>query len=357
MNNIEAARVMSVLDDLLANLRRISLVTAGTLESAEELEDVVGRELSSLLGEHRLGAARVQAEGQTALAASTLSICRAMRKNANLEQQLATLFHEERSMGMMELIAILEKVRARTQKSLTTTMEEENSEKDHFEEVCRREEKAGKERQTLEQQLRVERRERSKQVNYMTGMETRANSDLDQIKSTSVRMVAELQSETKASKEADKTSFVERETFLMAEVEKLRAELLQIEKVNREEEVALRSKKTKKEQEVLITLGEYDSDMSTKEKAYQDEKAVYEEVKQQLAEMEIAYKELQEEAEVAAEKNRKHQEEKARHEEKEQRLNRAACTIQRMWRSHNTVKGGKKEDDGKKKKGKGGKKK
>lgn len=49
--------------------------------------------------------------------------------------------------------------------------------------------------------------------------------------------------------------------------------------------------------------------------------------------------------------------EQARHEEKEQRLNRAACTIQRMWRSHNTVKGGKKEDDGKKKKGKGGKKK
>jgi len=52
--------------------------------------------------------------------------------------------------------------------------------------VCRREEKAGKERQTLEQQLRVERRERSKQVNYMTGMETRATSELDHIKSTSV---------------------------------------------------------------------------------------------------------------------------------------------------------------------------
>lgn len=52
--------------------------------------------------------------------------------------------------------------------------------------MCRREEKAGKERQTLEQQLRVERRERSKQVNYMTGMETRATAELDHIKSTSV---------------------------------------------------------------------------------------------------------------------------------------------------------------------------
>jgi len=45
-------------------------------------------------------------------------------------------------------------------------MEEENSERDHFEEVCRREEKAGKERLTLEQQLRVERRERQKQVTF-----------------------------------------------------------------------------------------------------------------------------------------------------------------------------------------------
>ena len=40
MNNIEAARVMSVLDELLHSLRSVSLVTANALESAEDLEEV-----------------------------------------------------------------------------------------------------------------------------------------------------------------------------------------------------------------------------------------------------------------------------------------------------------------------------
>lgn len=37
---------------------------------------------------------------------------------------------------MRELIAVLEKIKERTLKAMSTTMEEENSERDHFEEVC-----------------------------------------------------------------------------------------------------------------------------------------------------------------------------------------------------------------------------
>jgi 8-oxo-dGTP pyrophosphatase MutT (NUDIX family) len=52
-------------------------------------------------------------------------------------------------------------------------------------------------------------------------------------------------------------------------------------------------------------LGEYDVEMTAKEKELQNEKAVYAEVKQQLSDMEAAYKELREEAEIYAEKTRK----------------------------------------------------
>jgi hypothetical protein len=55
-------------------------VTAGSLESAEELEAVVGPELSQLLIAHRDVAQRVQYDGQAILAPSTLSICRYLRK-------------------------------------------------------------------------------------------------------------------------------------------------------------------------------------------------------------------------------------------------------------------------------------
>jgi hypothetical protein len=55
-------------------------VTAGSLESAEELEAVVGQQLSHLLIDHRAAAQRVQYDGQAMLAPSTLTICRYLRQ-------------------------------------------------------------------------------------------------------------------------------------------------------------------------------------------------------------------------------------------------------------------------------------
>jgi hypothetical protein len=58
-------------------------------------------------------------------------------QNPSSEQQLAGIFQEERSSGMRELISVWEKIKQRTLKAMSTTMEEENSERDHFEEVRR----------------------------------------------------------------------------------------------------------------------------------------------------------------------------------------------------------------------------
>ena len=84
--------------------------------------------------------------------------------------------------------------------------------------------------------------------------------------------------ETKGTKDADKTAYLERETFLRAEVERLRVELRTVEGEAATEELAARKKKTKAEQEVQQYLGEYDVEMAAKEKELQNEKAVYAEV-------------------------------------------------------------------------------
>ena len=60
--------------------------------------------------------------------------------------------------------ATLRKLRDKFNKRLSTTVEEENSNRDHFEEVQRREEKAGKEKLSLEQQLGLEKKERRRQM-------------------------------------------------------------------------------------------------------------------------------------------------------------------------------------------------
>ncbi|KAK3233691.1 hypothetical protein CYMTET_56025 [Cymbomonas tetramitiformis] len=355
MNNVEAARVMNVLEDALANLRLISLVTQGALDSVEELEDVVGPELAGELMDHRTATSKVAIEGSEVLTSNTNSVCRTLRKNPHLESKLAQLFHDSRSQGMLNFIHTLEKVKTTTYKRLTTTVEEENSERDHFEEVCKREEKAGKERQSLEQQLRVERRERQKQLNHMTEMENRSITELEQIKATSVHVAKRLEEDAEATRESDKTTFQERDGKLVTEVTKLKGDLTNVQGKNRDDEGLLRKKKTKSEQEVGNWLTEYDKDMFSKEKALQEEKAVYEEVKQQLGEYEEEYRKLRDEAEAAAEKERKKAEEKARIEERQRKMDQAAVTIQKAWRTHSTTTGKGAEDTGKGKKGKKGK--
>eukprot|EP00239_Pterosperma_sp_CCMP1384_P001016 CAMPEP_0197852814 /NCGR_PEP_ID=MMETSP1438-20131217/21474_1 /TAXON_ID=1461541 /ORGANISM="Pterosperma sp., Strain CCMP1384" /LENGTH=359 /DNA_ID=CAMNT_0043467007 /DNA_START=334 /DNA_END=1410 /DNA_ORIENTATION=+ len=355
MNNVEAARVMAVLEETLDSLRLMSLITPVALESAEELEDVCGPDFSKTLITHRAAAAKVGIEDSDALTATTHSVCRFLRKNNNTEAKLAQLFQEERSQGTLELISTLEKVKASTFKRLTTTVEEENSERDHFEEVCKREERAGKEKQSLEQQLRVERRERSKQVNHMNDMENRARSELEQIRATSIHVNKTLEQDAQATYESDLQAFQERDAFLQQEVAKLKQELKEVQTENRDDEAHLHKKKTKSEQEVGNWLTEYDKDMFSKEKALQDEKAVYEEVKQQLQEYEEAYRVLREEAEAAAEKERKKAEEKARLAERQEKMDKAAGTIQKAWKVHKEgANAAAAETAGKGKKGKGG---
>eukprot|EP00976_Prorocentrum_cordatum_P016790 337800-Prorocentrum_minimum.AAC.2 len=358
MNIVEAARVMTVLEETLADLRRISLLTSGSLESVQEIEEVVGPDLTSLLLQHRNAATKVQMEGHDCLQPTTLSFCRMLKKNPPLEAQLEQLFSDERSQGTMELIAILTAVKDRTYRRLTTTMEEENSERDHFEEVCRREERAGKERQTLEQQLHIERRERSKQINHVLDLEARARNERKTITTTSVDQSKDLEDRSKKTMKLDLDSFSERETFLKAEVEKLKLERDTVVKENREEELMLRSKRNKKTTEVEELLKVYDEEMSTKETAYQEEKRKYEELKENLARCEREFGELQEQAKEAREAMEKSKEEKERKAEREKKQREAAVVIQRAWRSHKAATSGKK-DEGKKgkKEKKGGKKK
>ena len=65
---------------------------------------------------------------------------------------------------------------------LATSVPEENSRRSHFEEVCKREEKASKEKLSLEQQLRIERRERQKALTQLGEAEVRTKNELEVVK-------------------------------------------------------------------------------------------------------------------------------------------------------------------------------
>jgi len=316
-----------VLDEAMENLRLLSLVTPGVLSRVDELADILAPEVAGALKQF----AREEGEGATAM-----GLVRALKKDPSAEATLMRLGFGK-SVAVERFGATMAAVKDVTQKRLSTTVEEENNQRDHFEEVCKREEKAGKERLSLEMQLKAERRERQKQLSQLVDAETRSKEELETIKAQAVTSAKKLEDEANMTAEDHKTIFSERETALLAEVEKLKAELVNIQKENREEEAALRKKKAKSEMEVSNWLQEYDKDMGTKEQALQDEKTVYAEVQKQLAEYTEQYQALRAEAEKAAEIKRKKQEEKEKEEAQQRKLDAAAASIQGAWRQHKSA--------------------
>lgn len=379
MNIAEAARIDSVLGEALQGLKLMRLVTEDVLERAEEMVPVVGQNVVECFKMHR---ARLEdARGDVAdekLNESTMALYRALRDTpqavAYLQAKAATPAAEEhvvegeegadvqraleetsRRSAMDGVIAYFTQLKAIVKRRLSTTVEEEASSVAHFEEVRQREEKAAKELQALEQQLKLERAERSKQLAQANEREQNVQSELETLRANTEARMQQLDADARAQRESDKLKYEEREAQLVKEIEVLTKELDELLKGNLEEEAALRKKKNKGEQEVAAIIEQYDKDMGSREKSYQEEKAVYIEVQKQLREYEEHYEQLRAEAEEIAAEQRRLEQIKEEEERHQKALDDAALKIQGMWKQHKATKEA--ETSGKKKgKGKGKKK-
>ena len=125
----------------------------------------------------------------------------------------------------MELISELERLVSFTQKQLSTTVEEEKGQEAHFKEVIAREERANNERMSLEQQLRAERRERSKAMASAEAMEKRTRTELSEIQSSIGMTRDRVEQEANATSTADSEWFEKQQASLLRNVEKLEKEL------------------------------------------------------------------------------------------------------------------------------------
>lgn len=332
-------------------------MTPEVLDAADRLAPVLGPELTACLLQQRQAVDAAMGDvSSPAVATASVAVVRCLRRAPALADKLVELY-PERSQFVDTFAETLAQVRSVMHKRLATTVEEENSTRAHYEDVCARQEKAAKDRTSLEQQLKMERKEREKQLRQMLEAETLSLEDLELIKAQSVATAKSL--ETQAKEEADRiaTAFAERFAFLQAEVAKLQQELASIQKEHREEEAALRKRKMQLETKVAGWLAEYDKDMEVKEAELQKEQAAHAEVSKEVKQFEEQYKALRDEADAAAEEKRKRDEiQKAKQAEKHQ--DEAAAFIQKMWmqRKEGPVEEAKPAKKGKGK-GKGGKKK
>mmetsp|Transcript_25667 Transcript_25667/g.71822 ORF Transcript_25667/g.71822 Transcript_25667/m.71822 type:complete len:357 (+) Transcript_25667:25-1095(+) len=332
MNSLEAYRVMQVLDEAQEGLRLLSHIDADILEAAETLGDVIGEDISKSLLTHKIASsgARGQVYNEV-LHASSLELIRILKKSPTAEAKLAAM-QKERSPAVMSVLKTFEKLRQTAYKKLTTTVEEDNSNKEYFDEVCQREEKAKKDKTTLEQQLKLERRERQKASQLITTAEERARNELKDIQEDAGSKQKQLEETSKLVLEQDQSEFDAGKKELTDELEKLHKELQRLQAQNKEMEEMARKKKTKAEQDVEAWLTEYDKEMGGKNKAYKEEKAVYEGIMAQL-------KDYTEKTDALRLERKEHEEQERRRKIQEltavnqqKRLDKAAMGIQSAWK-------------------------
>jgi hypothetical protein len=106
-----------------------------------------------------------------------------MQKIPDAEAKLMTL-QGDRSDGILHVIRLLKDMKEYALKRLTTTVEEDKSVHEHFEDVKTREEKAVSEKQQLQQRLKLERLQCQKQLGLMQKQYNTAETQLHAMKST-----------------------------------------------------------------------------------------------------------------------------------------------------------------------------
>lgn len=357
LTNVEAQRIMAILEETYAKLELLSKVPPLQLPDPESLHHALGPDVLQLLQEQMMleqqyelvsapqSDLRDQHDAELPdfetlddeLRHSTRVVCRMLREAPGIVKRLHEVAQlvgadDDCSEPMNRFLHTFAELKSQTFLRLSTSVEEEKSKEDWFLEISAREERASQTLRQLQKEIRAEKAERERQVSARNEQIQKLRDELEEIKTTTVNEVKALEADTKAQEEADKAASVTRDTALREEMERLQLQIKQQKAEHKEKEETLRKKKTKNESEVENWIGKYDVDMEDKEKEITGLRAVYEEDRKEMMRLEDYFTKLQIEREAQLAVERKKAEEQARQNAQTVTLAKAAVMLQKMWR-------------------------
>jgi len=345
MNSAEASRVLAVVDESLEGLRLLSFVTAEVLDTAEQLKDLLGEDMVNTLVKHRSLLLSSKANlGNDGMLSSTLELLRLLKKT-QAGHRLQAL-HTERTPGMMQVLNFMERLRGQAQKRLTTTVEEDASNREYYEEVKAREEKAVSEKIQLEQKLKLQRVELARRANAVQVAEDKSRAEIHSVTTITTNQQTGIKSEATNTRENDTGSYVGDDANLNMELTAARNSLAALRAEHRDIEAGLRKGKKRAAQDVESVIGEYDTDVGAKEQEYQTAQNEYRETLRQLEEYRAQTADMQAIRLAAEAEEKRVAGEQLQKALRSVRENRAARAIQGMWKTYKA----KKKDAEKKKK-------
>ena len=333
VTNAESGRILAVLDETMRDLQVLSYVNSSFVERIEDFKDTFSADFLSQLEKSKVIDSELDFEKDKASTSPAVEMCRIVNKNPDVLRKVRSLGLGQ-SASILKLVEALKRLQQGTEKRLSVTVEEENSKRSHFTEVMSREEKASKEKLSLEQQLRIERRERQKALAQLKETEVRTKNELQVVRDGMDKFMKSLIDRTEDTANRDAKQYNFDYEILLQEITKLEAHLETLQESNRDAEAKLVKKKNKSEEEVETWIQEYDKDMAIKEKAYQNEMSVYKDVVKQLESYEGHYNKLRKEIEDANERELEDKKVKDEAERSQKKQDEAAAFIQNIWKQH-----------------------
>uniref|UniRef100_A0A7S0VDH4 Dynein regulatory complex protein 10 n=1 Tax=Hemiselmis tepida TaxID=464990 RepID=A0A7S0VDH4_9CRYP len=380
LTNVEAQRVMAVLDELALDLRLAFRLTPQTLSTNPDIASIVGQEnerffVMQVELEKRFFVLAAQLEGPVSefvadaendtqdavvhdffdvarrLRKNTREICRFLRRNPGLDKKLQAQQQQPAELAE-RFIVVLNDLKAQTLRSLGTSVEEDKSEKEHFENVSVREKTLTEQERMLTKDLATVKRDREKAVKARDAQIATLEAEKAELQMMTANAGKAVGEGNNANEKTDHASEVE---SLEKKKKKLEDELAKTKASDKDSEEGLKKRSYKKETDVETWVQKYDAEMGTLNEEMTSLAEVYLAEKAKMRQLENHFEgfRLVEGAEAAQQMMQMANE--LEETAKQKRLGDAACLIQSTLRGH---KGRENFQKSKKKGGKkGGKKK
>ena len=357
--NTGAQRIMYSLGDLHKSAEVIALLThpgfGGVLDDRERMDYIAGDdpEVPDLLsmwnsasmsylsvyeaGKEAEGAEQGGHEAVRAFATITQHVC------VKISGDPATLSRIEEQVGgiakggrttMDALVKCTDVLFSMTADRLLTTVDDERVKRDLYESLKAKNEKASKDKASLEHQLKSQRKAIRKESAMLQFEEERAASAHAALVNHVVTTSDNLAADTTAERESIDKAHQHKKEVLTKEIEKLEAKFEEMAKSNKDMELLLRKKNRNETEEILNWIAEYDKEMFAKQAEVDEEKSVHDDMLAQIHKYSLAgeaMRKVREEREAVEEAARLKR-------EKEKRLifatQQAARVFQATWKEY-----------------------
>ena len=195
----------------------------------------------------------------------------------------------EKSAGYVSFVSCYGSLRDIMYQRFLSSVEEDKNREQFKNDMDARAKKASAEVKALRSQLSEAKRSRERDLADCNTLITQLRDRLQEVKtSTSLSMKTFREDQSHADK-SDMTEFSENEGILEARLKSLTAEVDNLRLSNKDNELQLRKKKFKHEQEVENWVGRFDSDMGEKEREYNEITDSLADINRQLDDMKRNY--------------------------------------------------------------------